>query len=1095
MLKLFAVFLCFSCHLFLSAQENNPLINSAEYIKKGIGLHDQGKYKEAIAAYSKIDRSDTNYYQALYEMAYSLSADSQLTEALKVCEAGLAKNNAYWPQLFTLYGNLLDDAGQPEKALRVYDSAIALYPAYTSLLLNKGTTYLIQKKYSQAEAVFKQCILINPYESSAHYKLGASVLPQGKIIEAFLCYISYMLLQPNGKFQSNCITHMSNISKNTDEIRELANNRVDNGESPFALAEKIVSSKIALDKNYKPLIKLDDPITRQLQVMLEKLEYEESSTDFWMQYYVPLYSGIFKDKKFEPFVYRAFGSINIETIQSYLKKNKDDLEDLVNVLVAYFNQVRSTRELNYSKRKNMPPLYHFEEGRLYGKGTTTADGEKFTGDWEFYYNPGNIRSKGKFNNTGGKEGEWNYYHFNGQLRGKQFFVNDVQEGEEIFYFENGVMSSKAMLKNDAADGESISYFLTGQPRVAQNFKTGKLEGPRKTFYSNSILRILETYKADTLNGPYESYYKTGVLESRATYKNGLLEGPFKSYHENGRLAVEGQYKEGRLEGNLNRYHENGKLKAKENYANGELDGGYSEYYDNGVLYYSTVYKKGKQDGRTDFFDRDSKKFSEFVYDNNIVKQAKYFDKAGKEISATERKAKKMDMASYSPSGFKRMHAVYNDKGLIQGLETSYFTSGKVSAEINYEDGDRAGRSITYFPNGNKESENEYAGGEKHGYEKNWYMHGQLQSEGWYQQGYREGTWYEYDEMGTLRAKTTYLNDDIHGYREEYFPNGRLSNIAHYNRGWIEDFIQYDTSGKEINRCNYKNASGKMKSVMINGKLGAEGEYLYGDWHGAYKFYFPDGTLSTIQFYKHGMPDSTFLSYYYGGILATEGTYKMGDKTGIWKHYLENGKPDYTETYEDGLLHGKRIYYFENGKTDTETEFYQGYRHGWLKKYDPDGSLLYQVKFDYDVPVAYTYEDKSGRLLSEIAIPGGNGKLKAYFANGTMSAAFEYADGKLNGPYQLYYTNGKIRRQSTESYNLTHGAYKYFHPNGQVELDYTFFHDNLHGPLKIYNDKGIIIEESNYYNGQAHGITRLYDDSGKLKETRIYYFGDLLEIKK
>jgi tetratricopeptide (TPR) repeat protein len=154
MLKLFAVFLCFSCHLFLSAQENNPLINSAEYIKKGIGLHDEGKYKEAIAAYSKIDRSDTNYYQALYEMAYSLSADSQLTEALKVCEAGLAKNNAYWPQLFTLYGNLLDDAGQPEKALRVYDSAIALYPAYTSLLLNKGTTYLIQKKIQPGRSCF-----------------------------------------------------------------------------------------------------------------------------------------------------------------------------------------------------------------------------------------------------------------------------------------------------------------------------------------------------------------------------------------------------------------------------------------------------------------------------------------------------------------------------------------------------------------------------------------------------------------------------------------------------------------------------------------------------------------------------------------------------------------------------------------------------------------------------------------------------------------------------------------------------------------------------------------------------------------------------
>src|SRR6188768_2220286 len=129
-------------NLFLTAQENNPLINSAEYIKKGIELHDQGKYKEAIATYKKIDKSDTNYHEVIYELAYTLSADSQFTDALKMVAVGLQKPNSYWPQLYTLYGNLLDEEGQSEKALRVYDTAIALYPAFTSSRLNKGTTYL-----------------------------------------------------------------------------------------------------------------------------------------------------------------------------------------------------------------------------------------------------------------------------------------------------------------------------------------------------------------------------------------------------------------------------------------------------------------------------------------------------------------------------------------------------------------------------------------------------------------------------------------------------------------------------------------------------------------------------------------------------------------------------------------------------------------------------------------------------------------------------------------------------------------------------------------------------------------------------------------
>src|SRR5688572_17933460 len=169
MQRLCALIAALFCTLFITAQENNPLINSAEYIKQGIEFHDQGKYKEAIAAYKKIDKSDTNYHQAVYELAYTLSADSQFTEALKMVSVGLQKPNSYWPQLYTLYGNLLDEEGQPEKALRVYDTAIALYPVFTSSRLNKGTTYLGLKKYNEAETIFKECILINPYESSAHY--------------------------------------------------------------------------------------------------------------------------------------------------------------------------------------------------------------------------------------------------------------------------------------------------------------------------------------------------------------------------------------------------------------------------------------------------------------------------------------------------------------------------------------------------------------------------------------------------------------------------------------------------------------------------------------------------------------------------------------------------------------------------------------------------------------------------------------------------------------------------------------------------------------------------------------------------------------
>ena len=46
--------------LYSIAQENNPLINSAEAIKAGIKLYDEDKYKEAFKEYQKVKSGDTN---------------------------------------------------------------------------------------------------------------------------------------------------------------------------------------------------------------------------------------------------------------------------------------------------------------------------------------------------------------------------------------------------------------------------------------------------------------------------------------------------------------------------------------------------------------------------------------------------------------------------------------------------------------------------------------------------------------------------------------------------------------------------------------------------------------------------------------------------------------------------------------------------------------------------------------------------------------------------------------------------------------------------------------------------------------------------
>src|SRR6185437_8991464 len=87
----------------------NPLIDSKEIIAKGIALHDQGKYKEALAEYLKVPRSDTSYADVLHELILSYYKDSNFVEAEKYGNIALAMYPARNTEWYNLLADLYDD--------------------------------------------------------------------------------------------------------------------------------------------------------------------------------------------------------------------------------------------------------------------------------------------------------------------------------------------------------------------------------------------------------------------------------------------------------------------------------------------------------------------------------------------------------------------------------------------------------------------------------------------------------------------------------------------------------------------------------------------------------------------------------------------------------------------------------------------------------------------------------------------------------------------------------------------------------------------------------------------------------------------------
>ena len=408
------------------------------------------------------------------------------------------------------------------------------------------------KKIDDAEQILQDLVLTNPYYASAHMKLASCALQRGRIVPAMMSLFTYLLIHPSGSYFDSAIKLLSNISKNTEDVTELVDTRKQ-GEEVFNQLEQILLSKMALDRKYKLQSDLDDPIVRQLQAMMEVVQYDENSTDFWMQYYAPMFKNIFSNKLLEPTVHQAFSNVAMESIQRYIKKNNKPIKQAVTELVTYLNLIRSTKELNFAKRQTAPQVYYYEDNVTYAKGKLD-DKEKTFGDWEYYHPNGNLKSKGAYLAGGLQHGKWTFYYKDGTLNGVEEWVNGKRAGEDLTYSENGELITKTNYVNGTLNGKKENYYAIGNIKSIENYKEDSLEGPYTSFYSTGKKRIEANYVNNKLHGAYRAYYPNGHVEIEATYNQDELDGVYKTFYDNGRVSLESNYEKGILNGPIKLHH-------------------------------------------------------------------------------------------------------------------------------------------------------------------------------------------------------------------------------------------------------------------------------------------------------------------------------------------------------------------------------------------------------------------------------------------------------------------------------------------------------------------------------------------------------------
>ncbi len=1075
-------------HIYLIAQQP---FSSTIILEKGDSLQKEKKYLEAIDLYQQIYINDSNYHRGIYETSVCYYADSQYSKALEISSYGLTLQSEERPSLYNLQGNILDDMGEWEKALLFYDSAITLYPHYVSPYINKATLQLRLKKYAEAESFLQQAAFIFPYSASLHYKLGIAAINQGKLLQGFLSLTHSLLTEPSNGNTQNAVAILSSMSKGDDDMLNFYQTRKYEADANYQQAEELFLSKLALDKAYKTETDLQDPITSQLQMIIEKLEYAPGDKDFYVQYYLPILKDLHKEKKFNAYCNHIFSGLKIKQIEEYFKKNKKEITQMVDGCVVYFNKVRISREW-FADKRNADGPYHYENGKCFAKGKYIN--EKTLGPWEFYYSNGNIRTKGDFNEAGERTGEWMYYHENLAVSGKENYDDGKLNGEEFVVHSNGTKTRVAGYVNGSKEGENHDYFPNGNLRSIEVYANGKESGTLNYYYNEGPLRTVLEAKDGKNEGELKKYYLNGGIEFVAFYKEGKQEGPTKSYYENGNLYSEGQYAGGLATGDWKYYHENGALKTEQSQVNGEAEGLTTEYYDNGNVSYKQFFKKGKADGECLFYSREGKLFSKMKFANGKLREASYYDSTGKQISKSEARGKSYQLEIFRPDGTKKAVGRYNEKAVSHGLETNYWGSGAEFSQLNYTEGNLQGPATFFFNNGKREQELNYEEGLKTGVYREYYKHGGIYIEGLYKDNLNDGLWIHYDNEGKVEQKTFYVEGDKHGFRESYYPNGKIEFREEFSYGSLISYAQYDTTGNVLVAHKWNKGNGKFSNRHLNGNIFSEGTMLNGYLHGAFQSKYFDGKTNTKEFYYHGLPDSIYQHYFHNGNIQQEGKYYRGEKTGIWKYYFESGKLYMQEEWVKGQLHGNRTYYFENGKAETEMPFFYDKKEGWLVKYNEEGMLMNKIRYLDGQPIEYSYEDKNRQFVPSIPLTGGTGKMKTFYSNGNLSSDLNYIDGDLNGPIKYFHSNGKPSWEATESYNLTEGPGTSYYQDGKIKYRFQYVHNNYHGLYQEFHKNGIVSEEGHYTHDRKHGQWKKFDENGVLKETRTYYYGRLIQCK-
>ncbi len=1061
-----------------------PYLNGDARIKLGIEKHDKELYEEAIDQYKKVHSGDSAYVLSQHELGLSLFAAKRNRESLEVLLA-IKDRKSISRDIQLLIANNYDDLAMPDSADWWYNQVRTQFPLHHMADYEAAISRIRTKKYKDALNCLYEALIRKPLYHKVHLRIGYLAAEAGQPVLAMLAYHFATILVSDAESKIEIITVNESVASDEYQknLQSVPNDIFGNSD---ALAElnQIVLSKLALNKNYKPGLKIDFKLTRQLQFILEKLPKSSEDLPLITKFYLDFYRKALEVSSYQAIILSGLQGVNNEDISKAVKKENSVINKFANWAGGYLLDMRTNFMLPLSDgtKKNVRVI--FSNGEVSGFGEAIVN-DKLNGDWSFVSQTGEINAKGKYV-LGKREGLWNYFS-NGKVIMTEEFKNGKEEGAYKRYFETGVISEEGFQKNGLFEGLILLYHPSGKLSAKINAVAGKRSGLYRGYDEFGLLSSEYEEIDNKKQGKATFYHSNGNRKTQGQYVDDLRDGKWTFWFKNGSIEAEGNYENGNLVGEWSYWHPNGAKERKLIYVKGNLEGVSKKWYTNGNLKSEENYKAGELNGVSTYYAKGGWKYAVLNVNKGILRKAQYWNSKGELIQDKSYSADSFSMVDYDEYGQIVSEGSYQN-GFKEG-SWNYYSGGVRTQTSNYSKGVKEGIETEFFSNGKTKSEFFYRNGELNGFFRTYHISGTPRAEGYFNQGTRVGAWDFFYSNGEPDSREFYVDGELNGSDREYEVNGQLLFENWFDYGVFRGASQYDSSGKLYNQSLLKEYSGMYKQIHSNKKILFEVEYKNGKKvDGIQTTYNALGEVRKTERYKNGVRDGVYEEFFPGGKLFIRSWYKNGDKDSIENEFSDFGRSYRTTRYVEGKKEGLETLYHISGIKVVEANFENNNLNGLKRYYNEQGVVVAVLEYDEGSLVGSAQMGADGKLPAITPVLAQTVNIKALHPNGKLAFDFKIVNGEYEGNYLVYQSNGmKLSSRKYVSGQLQ-GVLQDYGKNGKLLKQAEYLNDDEHGAYKFFYEDGLLKEEGQFKFGNLHGWIQYYTAIGKPDKKVYFYYG-------